>query len=127
MPSELKKFERLQLQHRVMFRCILDPRDGEKIRQLVGPVPLQCSVYDSQHKHGGHFVEKNTLTLMELNYYCPKMSKDIQGWIEQCKRCTPCKGCLSKNLSSNDMQQCHGSLRSIGTVLHPAERVLRRV
>lgn len=28
---------------------------------------------------------------MERNYYCPNMSKDIQGWIEQCKRCTIAK------------------------------------
>ncbi|KAJ8016011.1 hypothetical protein DPEC_G00002690 [Dallia pectoralis] len=56
MPPESKKlcreFECLQLHQGVMFRCMLDPRDGEKIRQLV-PVPLQHSVYVSQHEHGG--------------------------------------------------------------------------
>lgn len=95
MPPESKKlcreFERLQLHHGVMFRCLLDPRDGEKIKQLVVPAPLQRSVYDSQHEHGGHFGEKSTLTLMRRSYYWPNMSKDVQGWISQCKRCTLAK------------------------------------
>ncbi len=68
MLPELKKlcreFEHLQLHQGVMFRCILDPRDGEKIRQLVVPVFLRRSVYDSQHEHGGNFGWKSTLTLM---------------------------------------------------------------
>ncbi|KAL1270792.1 hypothetical protein QQF64_029808 [Cirrhinus molitorella] len=95
MLPELKKlckeFERLQLHRGVLFRCILDPRDGEKLRQLVVPVPLRRSVYDSQHDHGGHFGEKSTLTLMRRNYYWPNMSRDVQEWIGQCKRCNLAK------------------------------------
>lgn len=95
MLPELKKlsreYERLQMHQGVMFRCILDPRDGEKIRQLVVPASLRRSVYDSQHEHGGHFGQRSTLTLMRRNYYWPSMSKDVQEWIGQCKRCTLAK------------------------------------
>lgn len=63
---ELKKlfreFERLQLHHGVMFKCILDPRGGEKIRQLVVPAHLRHSVYDS---HG-----------TTIGLACLKTSKD---------------------------------------------------
>ncbi len=75
----------------MLFRCIYDPRDGEKISQLVVPDLLRHSVYVSQHEHGGHFGERNTLTLMRRSYYWPNMSKDVQGWIGRCKRCTPAK------------------------------------
>lgn len=95
MTPQLKKlfrdFERLQMHHGVLCRSIYDPRDGEKISQLVVPDPLWHLVYVSQHEHGGHFGERSTLTLMRRSYYWPNMSKDVQGWIGQCKQCALAK------------------------------------
>ncbi len=95
MTPQLKKlfrdFERLQMHSGVLFRCIYDPRDGEKISQLVVPDLLRQSVYVSQHEHGGHFGERSTLALMRRSYYWPNMSKDVQGWIGRCKRCALAK------------------------------------
>lgn len=57
-----KEFDRLKLRQGVLFRRILDPRDGEEIWQMVVPEPLQREVYEGQHEHRGHFGERSTLT-----------------------------------------------------------------
>ncbi len=75
----------------MLYRRILDPRDGEEIWQMVVPEPLQREVYEGQHEHGGHFGERSTLTRMRQSYYWPTMSVDVQCWIKQCKRCTLAK------------------------------------
>lgn len=69
-----------------MFRCMLDSKDGERIRQLVVPALLRRSVYNSQHEHAD-FAGSSALTLMRCNNYWPSMSRDVQVWIGQCKRC----------------------------------------
>ncbi|MCI4388617.1 hypothetical protein PGIGA_G00087940 [Pangasianodon gigas] len=86
-----KEFDRLKLRQGVLFRRILDPRDGEEIWQMVVPEPLQREVYEGQHEHGGHFGERSTLTRMRRSYYWPTMSADVPCWIRQCKRCTLAK------------------------------------
>lgn len=64
-PKQLTKQHRcLSLQRGVLFWSIIDPRDEEEIRQLVVPKSLQRRVYESQHKHSGHFVKQSTLELM---------------------------------------------------------------
>lgn len=82
-----KEFDRLKLRQGVLFRCILDPRDGEEVWQVVVPEPLQRDVYEGQHEHGGHFGGRSTLTRMRRSYYWPTMSVDVPCWIRQCKRC----------------------------------------
>ncbi|KAL7883683.1 hypothetical protein SRHO_G00013410 [Serrasalmus rhombeus] len=86
-----RQFDRLKLKKGVLFRTILDPRDGEEISQLVVPEVLQRQVYESQHEHGGHFGERSTLGLMRRSYYWTTMTKDVQNWIRECKRCTLAK------------------------------------
>lgn len=73
-----------------------DPRDGEEIQQLVVPESLQRRVYESQHEHGGHFAEQSTLRLMRRSYYWPTMTKEVQTWIRECKRCMLAKGVFPK-------------------------------
>ncbi|XP_052392086.1 uncharacterized protein LOC127939541 [Carassius gibelio] len=100
MDVELKKlsrqFTRLKLKKGVMFRSIFDPRDGEEICQVVVPEPLRYKVYESQHDHCGHFGERSTLERMRRSYYWPTMSKDIQNWIQECKRCALAKDVFPK-------------------------------
>ncbi len=100
MDVELKKLARqfiwLKLKKGVMFRTIFDPRDGEEICQLVVPEPLRYKVYESQHDHCGHFGERSTLERMRRSYYCLTMSKDIQSWIQECKRCALAKDVFPK-------------------------------
>ncbi len=100
MDVELKKlarqFIRLKLKKGVMFRTIFDPRDGEEICQLVVPEPLRYKVYESQHDHCGHFGERSTLERMRRSYYWPTMSKDVQSWIQECKRCALAKDVFPK-------------------------------
>ncbi|XP_042624230.1 uncharacterized protein cuzd1.1 [Cyprinus carpio] len=91
MKKLAKEFDRLKLRQGVLFRRILDPRDGEEIWQVVVPEPIQREVYEGQHEHGGHFGERSTLTLMRRSYYWPTMSADVPCWIRQCKRCTLAK------------------------------------
>ncbi|RXN33232.1 Transposon Ty3-I Gag-Pol poly [Labeo rohita] len=86
-----KEFDRLKLRQGVLFRRIIDPRDGEEIWQMVVPGPLQREVYEGQHEHGGHFGERSTLTRMRRSYYWSTMATDVPGWIRQCKRCTLAK------------------------------------
>lgn len=81
------QWERLKLQHGVLFRSLLDPRDGEEVNQLVVPVPLQRVVYEAQHSHGGHFRERGTIEALKRSYYWPAMAKDVKCWVQQCKRC----------------------------------------
>lgn len=90
------QWDRLKIRHGVLFRCIWDPRDGEEIWQLVVPDPLQKHVFEAQHDHKGHFSEKGTLEMMRRNYYWPTMSKDVQCWIKQCRRCALAKDVFPK-------------------------------
>lgn len=83
-----QQFERLSLQKGVLFRSVCNPRDRDEIRQLIVPESLQHRVFESQHEHGGHFAEQSTLELMSRSYYWPTMTKDVQSWIKECKRCT---------------------------------------
>lgn len=100
MDVELKKlarqFIRLKLKKGVLFRTILDPRDGEEICQLVVPEPLRYKVFESQHDHCGHFGERSTLERMRRSYYWPTMTKNVQSWIHECKRCTLAKDVFPK-------------------------------
>ncbi|KAI4904285.1 hypothetical protein NFI96_007443, partial [Prochilodus magdalenae] len=91
-----KQFDRLKLRHGVLFRCICHPRDGEEVWQLIVPETLQRKVYESQHEHGGHFGERGTLEMMRRSYYWPSMSRDVQDWIKQCKRCALAKDVLPR-------------------------------
>lgn len=97
---ELKKlarqFTRLKLKKGVLFRTIFDPRDGEEICQLVVPEPLRYKVYESQHDHCGHFGKRSTLEHMRRSYFWPTMSKDVQSWVQECKRCTLAKDVFPK-------------------------------
>uniref|UniRef100_A0A3B1JKD5 Gypsy retrotransposon integrase-like protein 1 n=1 Tax=Astyanax mexicanus TaxID=7994 RepID=A0A3B1JKD5_ASTMX len=92
-----KQFDRLKLRHGALFRCICHPRDGEGVWQLIVPESLQRKVYESQHEHGGHFGERSTLEMMRQSYYWPSMSRDVQDWIKQCKRCALAKDVLPRN------------------------------
>lgn len=100
MDVESKKFARqfirLKLRAGVLFRTIFDPRDGEEICQLVVPESLRYKVYESQHDHCGHFGKRSTLERMRRNYYWPTMSKDVQGWVQGCKRCALAKDVFPK-------------------------------
>lgn len=100
MDVELKKlaiqFIRLKLKKGVLFRTILDPRDGEEICQLVVPEPLRYKVFESQHDHCGHFGERSTLERTRRSYYWPTMTKIVQSWIHECKRCTLAKDVFPK-------------------------------
>ncbi len=91
-----RQFIRLKLKKGVMCRTIFDPRDGEEICQLVVPEPLRYKVYESQHDHCGHFGERSTLERMRRSYYWPTMSKDVQSWIQECKRCALAKDVFPK-------------------------------
>ena len=59
----------------VLFRRLLDPRDGEEMWQLVVPEPLQFQAYEAKHD------------AMHKSYIWPGMLKTVQIWVKQCKRC----------------------------------------
>ncbi|XP_041958650.1 uncharacterized protein cuzd1.1 [Alosa sapidissima] len=100
MPPALKRlssqWERLKIRYGVLFRCLCDPRDGEEVHQLVLPECLQKHVFSMEHEHGGHFSDRSTLARMRRSYYWPSMSKDVQGWVKQCKRCALAKDVFPK-------------------------------
>ncbi|RXN16347.1 Transposon Ty3-I Gag-Pol poly [Labeo rohita] len=91
-----RQLERLKLRHQVLFRVIMDPRDGEEIWQLVVPESLREKVYEGVHEHGGHFGKRSTLGQMRRSYYWPSMSGDVQTWVTQCRRCTLAKDVFPK-------------------------------
>ncbi|XP_076730651.1 retrovirus-related Pol polyprotein from transposon 412 [Maylandia zebra] len=86
-----QQLDRLRLYKGVLYRHVSDPRDGEEIRQLIVPETLQRKVYENQHEHGGHFSAKSTLAVMRRSYYWPTMSRDVQDWVQQCRRCALAK------------------------------------
>lgn len=100
MTPELKRlasqWDRLKIRHGVLFRCICDPRDGEEVHQLVLPGSLRKHVFSMEHEHGGHFSERGTLARMRRSYYWPSMSRDVQDWVKQCKRCALAKDVFPK-------------------------------
>uniref|UniRef100_A0A3Q3K5F3 Gypsy retrotransposon integrase-like protein 1 n=1 Tax=Monopterus albus TaxID=43700 RepID=A0A3Q3K5F3_MONAL len=100
MDVELKKlarqFTRLQLKKGVLYRTVFDPRDGEEICQLVVPESLRHKVYESQLDHCGHFGKRSMLECMRRSYYWLTMSKDVQNWTQECKRCTLAKDVFPK-------------------------------
>ena len=95
MTPDLKRlasqWDRLKVRHGVLFRCICDPRDGEEVHQLVLPESLRKHVFSMEHEHGGHFSRKGTLARMTRSFYWPSMSRDVQEWVKQCKRCALAK------------------------------------
>ena len=95
MTPELKKlasqWDRLSIRHGVLFRSICDPRDGEEVHQLILPESMWKHVFSMEHEHGGHFSQKGTLARMTRSFYWSSMSRDVQEWVKQCKRCALAK------------------------------------
>lgn len=94
------QWERLRIQQGVLVRDLQDPRDGVNICQLMVPKPLQHPIYESHHDHGGHFSVKGTLAKLKRGYYWASMSKDVQVWVQKCKRCILAKDVFPKKQAS---------------------------
>ena len=94
------QWERLRIQQGVLVRDLQDPRDGVKICQLMVPTSLQQPIYESHHDHGGHFSVKGTLAKLKRGYYWSSMSKDVQVWVQKCKRCILAKDVFPKTQAS---------------------------
>ncbi len=91
-----RQLGRLKLRYRVLFRVIMNPRDGEEIWQLVVPESLQKKLYEGLHEHGGHFGSRTTLGQNRQSYNWPSMANDVQAWVTQCRRCTLAKEMFPK-------------------------------
>ena len=94
------QWERLRIQQGVLVRDLQDPRDGVNICQLMVPKSLQQPIYESHHDHGGHFSVKGTLAKLKRGYYWSSMSKDVQVWVQKCKRCILAKDVFPKTQAS---------------------------
>ncbi len=91
-----RQLEHLKLRHQVLFRVIMDPRDGEEIWQLVVPESLREKVYEGVHEHAGHFGSRTTLEQMRQSYYWPSIANDVQAWVTRCRRFTLAKDVFPK-------------------------------
>uniref|UniRef100_H3AVT4 Gypsy retrotransposon integrase-like protein 1 n=1 Tax=Latimeria chalumnae TaxID=7897 RepID=H3AVT4_LATCH len=92
----LNQWPKFSILQGVLYRAILDPRDNEKIWQLVVPQVLQKETFRAKRDHAGHFSWKCTLDTMQQCYYWPTLAKDVKNWTEQCKRCALAKDIMPR-------------------------------
>ena len=81
----LKEFKKLQVRRGVLYRHV-KVQDTDQY-QLVLPLQYRQTAMDSSHNDMGHPGKDRTLSILRDRVYWPKMSRDIDNWIEKCERC----------------------------------------
>ena len=91
----------LKIKGEVLFRYRRIHAGLEPFEQIILPKCLKNMVLESLHdsEFSGHFGTKRTLARVQIRYYWPGYSKDIEEWCKSCLVCQERKNPPSKNIS----------------------------
>ena len=82
----LKEFGHLLVRRGVLYRQVKN-KENKGHLQLVIPEAFREEAWIGAHNDVGHFGHERSLDLLRSRVYWPKMSADLQEWIDQCERC----------------------------------------
>lgn len=85
----LKEFKKLKVTRGVLYRQV-KVQDIDQY-QLVLPFQYRHTAIESAHNDMGHPGKDRTLSILRDRVYWPKMSRDIDSWIDKCDRCIKSK------------------------------------
>jgi transposase InsO family protein len=85
----LKEFGKLVIKRGVLYRRI-QVQDEDQY-QLVLPSKYRDIAMHASHNDMGHPGKDRTSSILRERCYWPKMTKDIDGWIDKCERCIKTK------------------------------------
>ncbi len=83
----LRQRDRMYEHNGLVYRKILDPRDGE-LHQLLLPAVLRDRLLNVLHDQMGHQGIERTPGLVRPRAYWPGRYRDIETFIKKCERCT---------------------------------------
>ncbi|XP_046355735.2 uncharacterized protein LOC124134739 [Haliotis rufescens] len=81
----LKISSNLHLQQGIIDRELII--NGQAIQQLVIPTDYIQDALEGLHNNVGHPGRDRTLALLRDRFFWPGMSKDVDDWIKNCRRC----------------------------------------
>jgi transposase InsO family protein len=84
----LRQWDRFVEEDRLLYRQVIDPKDGHKVKQFVVPTALRSYILEELHNNLGHQMQERTEKMIWKRCYWPKMHQDIHTWITNCERCT---------------------------------------
>jgi len=85
----LKEFDKLVIKRGVLYRHTRVQEVDQY--QLVLPSKYRDIAIHASHNDMGHPGKDRTSSILRERCYWPKMSKDIEGWIDKCERCIKAK------------------------------------
>lgn len=81
-----RQFDHLILKDGILFREVKNDGD-ETVKQLVLPTTYVKTVLQSLHDEMGHPGRDRTNSLVRERFYWPRMTSDIENWVQHCDRC----------------------------------------
>ena len=85
----LKQWGRLEVMQDLLYKKA--QLNGESCHQLLLPSALQMQVLHATHDNMGHQGFEKTLQLVQARCWWPGMSKDVEVYCKQCRRCVVSK------------------------------------
>jgi transposase InsO family protein len=81
-----RQFDHLILKDGILFREVKNDGD-ETMKQLVLPTTYVKTVLQSLHNEMGHPGRDRTNSLVRGRFYWPRMTSDIENWVQHCDHC----------------------------------------
>ncbi|KAL8570085.1 hypothetical protein ACOMHN_033764 [Nucella lapillus] len=88
--SDEEEWDRLCLEHNLLYRKIQDPATRQTCFQLVLPEKLRRPAFEAVHATG-HQGADRCLRLLQKRCYWPGMYDMVEKWVKQCERCNIAK------------------------------------
>lgn len=83
----LRQWGRLSVHEGLLCREVRDSRTCEDVKQIVVPLPQRKQVFEWLHERAGHLGAEKVLGLARRRFFWTGMTKDVEEWCVQCKRC----------------------------------------
>ena len=85
----LRQWGRLEVEQDLLYKKA--QLNGESFHQLLLPSALKTQVLHATHDNMGHQAFEKTLQLVQARCWWPGMSKDVEDYCKQCRRCVVSK------------------------------------
>lgn len=87
----LKHWEKLKVQHGILYRETRDPTNKIRRLQLVLPLSLRTMALEGVHDLAEHQGQARTLHLARQRFFWPNMERDLKEYVRCCERCVLAK------------------------------------